>query len=153
MKKIEEMILSWEAKEIITELEANSINKQKLLDYTKSELWNELKNAKEVHKEQPFYINIKANSLYENLNKDTDEKILVQGVIDLYYIDKNDDLILVDYKTDYVEYGNEYELVEKYKEQLELYRIALEQALNRKVDKMCIYSLYLNKSITINDEK
>ena len=153
MKKIEEMILSWEAKEIITELEANSINKQKLLDYTKSELWNELKNAKEVHKEQPFYINIKANSLYENLNKDTDEKILVQGVIDSYYIDKNDDLILVDYKTDYVEYGNEYELVEKYKEQLELYRIALEQALNRKVDKMCIYSLYLNKSITINDEK
>ena len=67
-----------------------------------------------------------------------------EGDYNELFKDKNDDLILVDYKTDYVEYGNEYELVEKYKEQLELYRIALEQALNRKVDKMCIYSLYLN---------
>ena len=48
--------------------------------------------------------------------------ILVQGIIDLYYIDKNGNLILVDYKTDYVPDGNLSKLEEKYKIQLELYK-------------------------------
>ena len=33
---------------------------------------------------------------------------------DLYYIDKSDKLILVDYKTDYVSNNNEQELIDKY---------------------------------------
>ena len=67
-----------------------------------------------------------------DISKENDENILVQGIIDLYYIDKNGKLVLVDYKTDYVEAGKENELVEKYKEQLYLYKDALEKALNRK---------------------
>ena len=86
--------------------------------------------------------------MYE-ISRENDENILVQGIIDLYYIDKDGRLVLVDYKTDYVEAGKENELVEKYKEQLYLYRDALEMALNRKVDRMWIYSLYLNESIVI----
>ena len=73
--------------------------------------------------------------------------MLVQGIIDLYYIDKNDNLVLLDYKTDYVANGNEQELIDKYKQQLELYKRALEDSLNRKVDKIYIYSIYLNKRI------
>lgn len=84
-----------------------------------------------------------------DISRENDENILVQGIIDLYYIDKDGRLVLVDYKTDYVEPGKENELVEKYKEQLYLYRDALEMALNRKVDRMLIYSLYLNESIEI----
>ena len=83
----------------------------------------------------------------KKINKEDDEDILVQGVIDLFFIDKDDKLILVDYKTDYVQ--NENELVEEYKGQLDLYKEALEQSLNKKVDKMCIYSVYLNKLIEI----
>ena len=79
-----------------------------------------------------------------------DEDILVQGIIDLYYIDKNDNIVLVDYKTDYVEKGKEELLVEKYKEQLNLYKEALEKSLNRKVKNMGIYSLYLNQFIQIH---
>ena len=70
--------------EIITLQEAKKVNIDKLLIYTKSELYKKLKVAKEIHKEQPFYINIQANKIYE---VDVKEKILVQGVIDLYYID------------------------------------------------------------------
>ena len=58
-------------------------------------------------------------------------------------------IVLVDYKTDYVENGKELELVEKYKNQLELYKQALEEALNTKVDKVYIYSVYLEKEIEI----
>lgn len=147
LEKITELIEELKDKEIITEIEVQNIDKEKLLEYTNSQLWTELKQAKEIHKEHPFYINIKASRIYNQINKEDDEEILVQGVIDLFFIDKDDKLILVDYKTDYVQ--NENELVEKYKGQLELYKEALEQSLNKKVDKMCIYSVYLNKLIEI----
>lgn len=147
LEKITELIEELKDKEIITEIEAQNIDKEKLLEYTNSQLWTELKQAKEIHKEHPFYINIKASRIYNQINKEYDEDILVQGVIDLFFIDKDDKLILVDYKTDYVQ--NENELVERYKGQLELYKEALEQSLNKKVDKMCIYSVHLNKLIEI----
>ena len=147
LEKITELIEELKDKEIITEIEAQNIDKEKLLEYTNSQLWTELKQAKEIHKEHPFYINIKASRIYNQINKEDDEDILVQGVIDLFFIDKDDKLILVDYKTDYVQ--NENELVERYKGQLELYKEALEQSLNKKVDKMCIYSVHLNKLIEI----
>ena len=91
-------------------------------------------------------INIPANEIYEE-RKDLEENILVQGIIDLYYIDKNGNIVLVDYKTDYVQ--EEKELIEKYKEQLELYKHAIEKALNKKVDKTIIYSTYLQKEIVV----
>ena len=147
LEKITELIEELKDKEIITEIEAQNIDKEKLLEYTNSQLWTELKQAKEIHKEHPFYINIKASRIYNQINKEDDEDILVQGVIDLFFIDKDDKLILVDYKTDYVQ--NENELVEEYKGQLDLYKKALEQSLDKKVDKMCIYSVYLNKLIEI----
>lgn len=147
LEKITELIEELKDKEIITEIEVQNIDKEKLLEYTNSQLWTELKQAKEIHKEHPFYINIKASRIYNQINKEYDENILVQGVIDLFFIDKDDKLILVDYKTDYVQHENE--LVEKYKGQLDLYKEALEQSLDKKVDKMCIYSVYLNKLIEI----
>ena len=67
----------------------------------------------------------------------------------MYFIDKNDKLVLLDYKTDFVENGREQELVNKYKEQLNLYKQALEEALHRKVDKVYIYSVYLEKEIEV----
>ncbi len=142
---IDEMINDFVARNLITTLEAESINRYKLLSYTNSELFKDLKQAKEVHKEEPFYININSNEIFEN---NTDENILVQGIIDLYYINQNDEIVLVDFKTDFVENG-EKELIEKYKKQLELYSRALEQALNKKVSKIYIYSVYLEKNIEI----
>lgn len=141
---IQKLIQSLQNKKIITKKEAEAININQILQYTKSNLFKELKCAKEVHKEEPFYINIKAKEIYE---QEIEENILVQGIIDLYYIDKEGNLNLVDYKTDYVQ--NENELILKYKEQLDLYKRALEEALKIKVSKVVIYSTYLKKEIEL----
>jgi len=143
---IKNLIHELELKEIITKKEAEVINPYKILEFTKSNIWNDLKYAKKVFKEQPFYISMPAKEIYK-LN--VDENILVQGIIDLYYIDKDNNIVLVDYKTDYVEKGKEYELVQKYQKQLDLYKEALEKALNKKVKKVYIYSVYLGKEICI----
>ena len=129
---IQELVQNMVDKNIITKLEAESINVNKLVEYTKSELWQELKNAKKVFKEQPFYINLKSKDIYDN---DSDDNILVQGIIDLYYIDKDDNLKLLDYKTDYVANGKEQDVVNKYRKQIEIYKRALEEATGNKVFK------------------
>lgn len=82
-----------------------------------------------------------ANSIFSEAENET---ILVQGIIDLFAI-KNDEIILVDYKTDFVEKENDLKI--KYKKQLELYKKALEEAFNKKVKKVYIYSTYLEKEI------
>ena len=144
--RVKELVQELIASKIINENQARYINVQKVLKFTESNLYLELKEAKEVHKEKPFYIYISSNEIY---NDETDEKILVQGIIDLYYIDKNGKLILVDYKTDYVADNNEQELIDKYKGQLEIYKRALEQALNKKVEAVYIYSTHLDKKISL----
>ncbi len=144
LKDIIELIKSLQNKNIITEREVQTINTKTLLQFTKSNLFRDLKEAKEVHKEEPFYINIPASEIY---NVQVQENVLVQGIIDLYYINKQENIILVDYKTDYVQ--NENELIEKYKSQLELYKRALEGALKKQVEKVIIYSTYLQKEIIV----
>ena len=142
-KDLQGLIQELVSKKLILSNEAEAIPIIALKNYLKSNLWKELKSAKEIHKEEPFYLYLPANRINEEYPKD--DKILVQGVMDLYFIDKNDKLVLVDYKTDYVQKGEEKKLVDKYKKQLELYKEALENALNRKVDKVLIYSTWLGE--------
>ena len=139
LKDIQNMILNLVEKEIITQNEADAIDVNLIYQYTKSQLFEELRKAKEVHKEQPFYINIPAKDVVSEAGN-SKKNILVQGIIDLYYIDKNDNLVLIDFKTDYIsqEPNAKEKILEKYKVQLEIYKTALEQALGRKVDKTAL---------------
>ncbi len=139
LKDIQNMILNLVEKEIITKNEADAIDVNLIYQYTKSQLFEELRQAKEVHKEQPFYINIPAKDVVSGA-ENSKKNILVQGIIDLYYIDKNDNLVLIDFKTDYIsnEPNAKEKILEKYKVQLEIYKTALEQALGRKVNKTAI---------------
>ena len=149
LEKLKRMVKSLVEKEIILQKEADSVNYNKILEFFKSDIWKEMKEAKLVEQEKAFYFNIKANEIYD---VKSEEDILVQGIIDLYYINKDDELVLVDYKTDYVENNNEEILKEKYDIQLAIYKKALEKALDRKVDKVYIYSTWLGRAITINFE-
>lgn len=143
-KSIEELIQSLVNKEIITLKEAESINRKAILQFTKSKIWQEMKQAKEIQKEKPFYITVPAKEIYQ---EEIEEEILVQGIIDLYYINQKDELILVDYKTDFVE--TEEALRNKYRKQLELYKKALEEAIEKRVSHVFLYSTFLGKEIEV----
>ena len=139
VKDIENMIFNLVEKEIITQNEADTIDVNLIYQYTKSQLFEELREAKEVHKEQPFYINIPAKDIVSEA-ENSKKNILVQGIIDLYYIDKNNNLVLIDFKTDYIsdELNAKEKILDKYRVQLEIYKTALEQALGRKVNKTAL---------------
>ena len=146
LQDIKDLIKSLSDREIITKKEADSVNAYQILKFTKSDVWQELKTAKEYHKEEPFYINVSANEIEDT---DLPEDILAQGIIDLYYIDKEDKLVLLDYKTDFVKEGEEDILIRRHTSQLMLYKEALENALDRMVDKIYIYSTVLGKKVEI----
>ena len=132
------------SKSIISDIEKKHIKVDKILRFFESNLYKDIKDAKIIKKEEPFYIYLDSDKVFDTKEK---EKVLVQGIIDLYYINKKDELVLVDYKTDFVE--NENELKDKYKKQLEIYKEALEKSLDRKVNTIYIYSLFLGKEIEI----
>ena len=87
----------------------------------------------------------------ENVNADIpvdfkDEKILLQGAVDLAFVE-DDQLVIVDYKTDRVK--DIKKLKDVYSKQLELYKIAMEKSTDYKVKECIIYSLYLDEFILI----
>lgn len=99
-----------------------------------------------LHKEQQFVMGMNASEVMKEVN--SDELILIQGIIDVYF-EEEDGLVLLDYKSDLV--SEEEELIRRYRVQLNYYKRALEQMLNRRVKEMIIYSLPLAKEIPLTE--
>ncbi len=99
-----------------------------------------------LHKEQQFVMGMNATEVMKET--DSDELILIQGIIDVYF-EEEDGLVLLDYKSDLV--SDEEQLIRRYRVQLNYYKRALEQMLNRRVKEMILYSLPLAKEIPISE--
>lgn len=112
------------------------INLTRIYNFLNSKIGQSLKEATVIYKEQEFV-----------LKNSKISKSIIQGVIDLYYINKNNNVILVDFKTDRIKDEKEY--IKKYKIQLDIYKEAIEKITNLKVEKVYIYSFELNKEIEV----
>ena len=143
---IKNLINQMRDKQMITKAESEAVNVGQIVKFTESDLYLRAQRAKKIFKEQPFYLDIPVKEIYES---ESGESILVQGVIDLYFIDEQNNIVIVDYKTNYLEPGREEELIEKYKEQLNIYIRALEAGTQQKVKEAYIYSIYLGKEIVV----
>ena len=96
-----------------------------------------------LHREQQFIIGIPAREMGAG---DSDELVLIQGIIDAYF-EEPDGLVLRDYKTDRVD--NEEILIQHYQEQLDYYGRALTQMTGKPVKERLIYSFALNREIPV----
>ena len=90
-------------------------------------------------KEQPFVLGVPMDEIYPQKDAAcetiSEERVLVQGIIDVYF-EENDELVVLDYKTDKVFHAKQ--LVEKYHAQLEYYARALEQITGKRVKEKII---------------
>ena len=77
---------------------------------------------------------------------ETDEKTVVQGVIDCV-IEEEDSITVLDFKTDRV--SEDAELIERYSKQLEIYAAACEKMFSKPVKEKLIYSFALSKTINV----
>ena len=125
--------------------EKASIRLADILSLLNSTLGERLRKAtltEQLRQEQPFVMAVDAAEIYPvNVGQ---EQILVQGIIDLYF-EEEGELVVLDYKTDRVNSGTE--LKNKYQMQLDYYAKALERLTGKKVKERLIYSFALGQEI------
>ena len=146
-------------KKFIAPQVAELINLKQIEKFFESDFYSVLKNATKTYREQRFNILLPASHFTQNeefRNEIVEEEILVQGVIDLFFEDKDGNIILCDYKTDYLTYEemqDEALVIQKMKErhgkQLEYYAMAIERFLGKAPDKILIYSLPYGEAVEI----
>ena len=101
--------------------------------------------TREVKREQKFMISLPVNRLQ---NTTAEDKVLLQGVIDLLIIDREKgEAIVVDFKRSKAPAEI---LKERYKKQLELYKLAVEEIYHLKVSKTLLYVIGQNLTVEIN---
>ncbi len=133
------------------------VNKRMLEAFLESNLFDMIKNAKRIYREQKFGIFIpmgeltKKQELAEHLSS---HPLFVQGSIDLLLETEDGRLYLVDYKTDHVteaERKNEKALAkrmtEKHKHQLLCYARAVKELFGKEPDEIFVYSVPLGRAL------
>lgn len=96
-------------------------------------------NKKRFEREKEFLLFAKHCDLFGG---DVEDKVLVQGVVDLVIFDKNE-ITIVDYKTNVVSSMDI--LKEKYSRQLQIYAKAMEESFKMPVKNKVIYSFHLGQ--------
>lgn len=120
--------------------------KREIENFLKSNLYEEVKSAKNIYKEAPFNLEVRAEDVYDISDESKNDILMIQGIIDMYF-ENEEGIVLVDYKTDKVD--SELELIKRYKKQLDYYEEALAKLTNEKIVKKYIYSFSLKKAIEI----
>ena len=142
-------------KRFITEAIAKLIYQDRLKTFFRSPLFERIRLAKEVYREERFNVRVKASLLTEISEKREafkDEYVLVQGVVDCLIKEADGSLILIDYKTDHTPRDRaeaEAMLRERYASQLFYYRMALEDIYKTPVKESLLYSFSLGDIVSI----
>ena len=115
----------------------------RMVRFLKSELgyrmWRAFEAGK-LHREQPFVLAIPARRLSGEFPEE--EKVLIQGIIDAYFVE-NQEIVLLDYKTDSV--PDMESLWKRYAVQLDYYQEALERLTMLPVKEKKLYSFHLDQ--------
>ena len=139
-EKLKVALADMVASEMMTEEMASCVCIDDILRFLQSPIGRRVQKAcqrRMIYKEQPFVLG--DDQLH-------DEITLVQGIIDVYF-EEDGELVVLDYKTDRV--WHEEELKERYQVQLDYYAKALECVTNKRVKEKIIYSFTMHKEIEV----
>jgi ATP-dependent helicase/nuclease subunit A len=154
-EEIDTQIYSMKDKNLLTEEEIKAIQRISFISFFKSNLGKRMlkvfNEGKLVKRELPFYTEISSLNIDNTLSKDVygNEKVRLQGIIDCIF-EEDDKIVLLDYKTDYVEYGKESEILDKYRIQIKYYKDAVEKITGKEVKESYLYLFGLNKEVKID---
>jgi len=137
-------------KECMSDMQLDKEDEILIRRFFEDDIGRRLLNSKEIYRELSFMLPIKTNELFidPNLKVSDEHKTLVQGVIDCMFIEDGQ-VVIIDYKTDYVKKGEENKKVIEYKVQLDTYAKAVEALLNKPVKEKIIYLLHIGKAVSI----
>lgn len=147
-------IYNMENKKLLTASEAKiAINTyaEKIQGFFQSNIGKRILCSAEVYREAPFVLRKNARDVLSDLNEE--DLILVQGIIDCYFIENNE-VVLVDYKTDKIDESKDIalqidRLKNEYRDQLNLYKEAVEKISGKRVKECCLYLFSAGKEVVL----
>ncbi|MBR6472182.1 MAG: PD-(D/E)XK nuclease family protein, partial [Firmicutes bacterium] len=132
-------------KGVISAEQEHLVSKKRILEFFGTDLGRraaEASKAKRLRKEAPFNV----------LSQVDGVEVMVQGVIDCYF-EEDDGLVLLDYKTNYIDKRDPGRSIEKvrdiYRGQLLLYKDALEQITGKNVKEVYLYLFSAGEPVKI----
>lgn len=139
----------------LTEQQAASLPLGKIRAFFRSALYKRIASASWLRREFAFTIDwpaadfLTSNDLSSALPKDgfEEEAIIVQGIADCVF-EEDDQLVIVDYKTDHVKAPDE--LIVRYQEQLHIYAYALSRITGLTVRQCLLYSFALGCEVEVS---
>ncbi|MCI9913493.1 helicase-exonuclease AddAB subunit AddA [Clostridioides difficile] len=151
---IKSQIRGFVSKGIITEKQASIVNPYKIYKFFESNIGKRMLNAELINREKSIYVqvNMKDIYIYEKLINNDDKKlydeesVMLRGIVDAYFEEDNQ-IVLVDYKTDFVNEENINQIIEKYKKQLDLYADIIETLTGKSVKEKCIYLFGVDEAV------
>jgi ATP-dependent helicase/nuclease subunit A len=145
LEEIRNHVYGMEEAELLTKEQAKEIDHGTISKLLKSELAQRMFQAKQIHREVPFSMGLSAIEVFPDWQKDEQETVLVQGVIDCVF-EEEDGLVLIDYKTDAItnRYTGGFEeakpiMIDRYTIQLSLYARAIEQIWKKSIKEKHLY--------------
>ncbi|AYK05708.1 helicase-exonuclease AddAB subunit AddA [Brevibacillus laterosporus] len=158
--QIEQMI----AGQMLTREQANVVDIASIARFFASDLGQRMQKATKVYRELPFTLavplrDIRSRLLAEQaellLSDSGDERVLVQGVIDCVIREADGGLTLIDYKTDRLpadETKAAQMLRTRYKEQISLYTLALEESWKEPVANRYLIAMSTGLAVPLHEE-
>ncbi len=156
---VKEEIARLVEKQFLPQNFAEILYSEELESFLQSDLFQEIKHADRMIREQRFNLFLSPDAFTQDKDfrqKLQDEKLAVQGVIDLILIDRDGNVSLFDYKTDRLtkeersdETLAQTTLQNRHGLQLSYYAHAIAKLFGRPCKKVCVYSTHAGKLFDI----
>lgn len=153
---VEEEINRLVADKLINPRVAAKINRAGIAAFYQTSVGQQiLARPANYHREAPFSMIMNGHELFQGVNASDDERILIHGIID-GYLQTDEGIILVDYKTDHLDPDFKdfaiARIKDRYRGQLALYKEALNMMAGVPVVQMGLYLVELKQFIPLQGE-
>lgn len=126
----------------LTAVEAEAIEPKLIYAFFAGELGQRMLHSDEIHREAPFFAEVTGAEIGE----DDLTKIMLQGRIDLYFVE-NGEIVVVDYKSDNI--INLEKEKDNYAKQVKIYGTVLPRLTGMTVKEIYLYPFMLGKALKI----
>ncbi len=144
---IKKIALKMQELDIITSLEVESLDFEKIAQFFQTSLFKEMSKASLVETEAPFTFKLSANEVYSNYMGNSN--VILQGIIDLLIV-FDDKVYIIDFKTNEISSSNKLkDIVKTYELQMDIYKKAMKKIYKKKEVKGLLYFVMINEVVEI----
>ena len=152
-EQITEQITSLYANNVLTNSQISLIDKDSIIKFYSSEIGCRMRNAYlkgSLKREFKLLFPVSASEIYgDKVSSDSkNAQIIVQGVADCFFIEDNE-IVLLDYKTDNCSAIYAPKQAEKYKIQMDYYTKGIESIFGKKIKERIIFFLKPGTAVNI----